>query len=89
MFDISVGVIKNIYKCKIDNHILEIELLNSGDNDVVKVWYSYNNNMSTTELYLDLKGKKYYGANITNRQLELIAKKVEKALEIHNKFIIN
>jgi hypothetical protein len=88
MFDISAGIMKNTYKCKVDNHIIEIELLNNGDNDFVKIWYSYNNNINTTELYYDFTENNLYGANISERQAKLIVGKIKNALKLHNKCMV-
>lgn len=85
MFDVSVGIMKTTYKCKIDKHILEIELWNNTDNDFVKVWYSYNNNINTTALYYNFEKNVLYGANITDRQANLIVSKIKSALKMHNK----
>lgn len=87
MFDVSVGNMKNTYKCKVDNHIVEIELWNNGNNDFVKIWYSYNNNINTTELYYDFTKNNLYGANISERQVNLIIKKIKIALKMHNKIL--
>ena len=84
MFDISAGVFKNTYKCKIDNHIIEIELFNNAKNDFVKIWYNYNNNSKTTELYYNFDKNILYGANITNRQAKIIINKIKQALKLHN-----
>lgn len=84
MFDISAGVLKNTYKCKVDNHIVEIELWNNGKNDFIRLWYSYNNNINTAVLYYNAIDNNLYGANITNKQAEKIVAKIKQALKLHN-----
>jgi hypothetical protein len=85
MFDVSIGNMINTYKCNVDKHIIEIELWNSGKNDFIKIWYSYNNNYNTTTLYYNAIDNNLYGARITDRQAKMIINKIKSALKVHNK----
>ena len=87
--DMLVGIFKNTYTTKIDNHIVEIELNNCKDYyKFIKIYYNYSNNMSSTELYYIDKDKMLYGACITEKKKKLIINKIKKAIEIHKKFIV-
>ena len=77
-------LLKNTYKCKVDNHIVEIELWNNGKNDFIRLWYSYNNNINTAVLYYNAIDNNLYGAKITNKQAEKIVAKIKQALKLHN-----
>lgn len=87
MMDLSVGVYKNTYKTKIDNHEVEIEINNFiKPVDFITIWWSYdNNNLSTDYIYSVEKNDFYVVRGLTEKQKQKLVKKIKEALEMQNK----
>lgn len=87
MMDLSVGVYKNTYKTKIDNHEVEIEINNFiKPVDFITIWWSYdNNNLSTDYIYSVAKNDFYVVRGLTEKQKQKLVKKIKEALEMQNK----
>ena len=85
--DLSVGVYKNTYKTKIDNHEVEIEINNFiKPVDFITIWWSYdNNNLSTDYIYSVEKNDFYVVRGLTEKQKQKLVKKIKEALEMQNK----
>ena len=85
--NLSVGVYKNTYKTKIDNHEVEIEINNFiKPVDFITIWWSYdNNNLSTDYIYSVKKNDFYVVRGLTEKQKQKLVKKIKEALEMQNK----
>lgn len=85
--DLSIGVYKNTYKTKIDNHEVEIEINNFiKPVDFITIWWSYdNNNLSTDYIYSVEKNDFYVVRGLTEKQKQKLVKKIKEALEMQNK----
>ena len=85
--NLSVGVYKNTYKTKIDNHEVEIEINNFiKPVDFITIWWSYdNNNLSTDYIYSVEKNDFYVVRGLTEKQKQKLVKKIKEALEMQNK----
>ena len=85
--DLSIGVYKNTYKTKIDNHEVEIEINNFiKPVDFITIWWSYdNNNLSTDYIYSVEKNDFYVIRGLTEKQKQKLVKKIKEALEMQNK----
>lgn len=84
---ISFDIYVNTYTTKVDKHIIEIEIHNYKKNNFISLWYNYNNNFKSIQLFYDINNNNLYGANITSRQKKLIIKKIKKAMELQKKLI--
>lgn len=85
--DLSIGVYKNTYKTKIDNHEVEIEINNFiKPVDFITIWWSYKNNyLSTDYIYSVEKNDFYVVCGLTEKQKQKLVKKIKEALEMQNK----
>ncbi len=83
--ELSCGILKNIYRTKIDGHIVEIEICKQKLIDYIKIWWSYNNNWQSIEFYYSKEEDKFLYAKITERQAKILRTKIFQALEIQAK----
>lgn len=67
--------IENIKRIKLDNHIIDMFKLD----DIITIYFNYNNNYSCTTIYYNLKNKKYIADyNITDRQKDILEDYINK-----------
>lgn len=72
---------KITYNTKIDNHIIEIEKEKNKKDCII--WYYYNNNINCIQLYFF--NNKIYGGYITERQKNILYKKINKIIKEEKK----
>lgn len=72
---------KITYNTKIDNHIIEIEKEKNKKDCII--WYYYNNNINCIQLYFF--NDKIYGGYITERQKNILYKKINKIIKEEKK----
>lgn len=73
--------IKKYCNFKIDNHIIEVELYQNYI-EISKIWYYYNNNFSSIDLYWDNEKNSflynYSNTFFTERQKKILFDRIEK-----------
>lgn len=72
---------KITYNTKIDNHIIEIEKEKNKKDCII--WYYYNNNINCIQLYFF--NDEIYGGYITERQKNILYKKINKIIKEEKK----